>query len=84
MEYAQSDMSSYFVGNHKFPVQKIAFQYTPYKEENKATLNFHLTQREKKDITSSLDGKGNKESLEKVKFLLNAVDKKDTSILSKK
>jgi hypothetical protein len=84
MEYAQSDMSSYFVGNHNFSVQKITFQYTPYKEENKATLNFHLTQREKKDITASLDGKGNKESLEKVKALLNAVNKKDSSSLGKK
>jgi hypothetical protein len=76
MEYAQSDMSSYFLGNHNFSVQKIAFQYTPYKEENKATLNFHLTQREKLDVSASLDGKGNKESLVKVQALLNAVNKK--------
>jgi len=82
MEYGQSDMTSYFLGKHNFPVQKINFQYTPYKEENKATLNFHLTQREKLDVSASLDGKGNKESLEKVKALLNTVDKKDTSILS--
>jgi hypothetical protein len=77
MEYAQSDMSSYFVGNHKFPVQKIAFQYTPYKEENKATLNFHLTQREKLDVGASLKSTLNTENLKKVGLLLNQTSFKE-------
>ncbi len=77
MEYAQSDMSSYFVGNHKFPVQKITFQYTPYKEENKATLNFHLTQREKLDIGASLKSNLNTENLKKVAILLNTASIKE-------
>jgi hypothetical protein len=77
MEYAQSDMSSYFVGNHKFPVQKITFQYTPYKEENKATLNFHLTQREKLDVGASLKSTLNTENLKKIGLLLNQTSFKE-------
>jgi len=77
MEYGQSDMTSYFLGNHNFPVQKINFQYTPYKEENKATLNFHLTQREKLDIGASLKSSSNTENLKRVSVLLNRTVSKE-------
>ena len=71
MEYAQSDMSAYFLSNSKLTIQKIAFQYTPTKEEDKAALNFHLTQREKKDIAVSLNSALNSENFQKVARLLN-------------
>lgn len=71
MEYAQSDMSAYFLSNSKLTIQKIAFQYTPTKEEDKAALNFHLTQREKKDIAVSLNSALNNENFQKVARLLN-------------
>src|SRR3712207_6951311 len=38
-----------------YPIHKVTFQYIPNKEENKAALNFHLSQREKRDIAASLE-----------------------------
>ncbi len=76
MEYFQSDMATYFVSNSGFPIHKISFQYIPKKEEDKAALNFHLTQREKLDIHASLSSKYNVESFTKVMQLLGSgVDK---------
>ncbi len=63
MEYNQSDMFSYFYTGNTFQVRKLSFQYIPDKEENKAALNFHLTQREKKDIAASLYSKSNSKNL---------------------
>jgi hypothetical protein len=76
MEYFQSDMATYFVTNSGFPIHKISFQYIPKTEEDKAALNFHLTQREKLDIHSSLSSKYNVESFTKVMQLLDSgIDK---------
>jgi hypothetical protein len=70
MEYNQGDMFSYFYSGNKFLVRKLSFQYIPNKEENKAALNFHLTQREKKDIAASLYSKSNSENLRKVTAII--------------
>jgi hypothetical protein len=66
MEYAQTDLVTSFLSNNKFTVRKTSFQYIPKKEENKAALNFHLTQREKQDIESSIGSKANTESFRRV------------------
>jgi hypothetical protein len=71
MEYGQNDMVSYFTSNSGLPVHKVVFQYASNKEENKAALNFHLTQREKQDIATSLGSKNNSESFTKVVQLVN-------------
>jgi hypothetical protein len=71
MEYFQGDMSTYFMDNNGFPIHKITFQYIPKKEEDKAALNFHLTQREKLDIAASLGSAYNVESFDKLLNLLN-------------
>ncbi|HEY8396967.1 MAG TPA: patatin-like phospholipase family protein, partial [Flavihumibacter sp.] len=42
--------------------RRISFHYIPEKEENKAALNFHLTQREKTDILHALNNAANSES----------------------
>ncbi|HEU4470896.1 MAG TPA: patatin-like phospholipase family protein [Flavisolibacter sp.] len=70
MEYFQSDMVSYFVSNSGYPIHKITFQYIPSKEENKAALSFHLSEREKRDIAASLDSKHNQESFARLLDLL--------------
>jgi hypothetical protein len=70
MEYAQNDMLSYFTANSLFPVHNVVFQYVPSKEENKAALSFHLSQREKRDIAASLYSKQNRQSFEKIETLL--------------
>jgi hypothetical protein len=71
MEYSQSDMSSYYVANANFPITNVSFQYTPDKEENKAALNFHLTQREKRDIDASLNSGINQANFTKVLQVLH-------------
>jgi hypothetical protein len=75
MEYFQKDMSSYFMKNSSFPIQKVSFQYIPRKEETKAALSFHLTQQEKQDISASLTSPHNRESFQKVLQLINIKDK---------
>ncbi|MEO6069666.1 MAG: patatin-like phospholipase family protein, partial [Chitinophagaceae bacterium] len=71
MEYEQNDMLTYFSSNAGFPMHKVVFQYATKKEENKAALNFHLTQREKRDISASLNSQKNMESFRKVSRLVN-------------
>ncbi|HEX6846002.1 MAG TPA: hypothetical protein VF144_03435 [Chitinophagaceae bacterium] len=71
MEYFQNDLLSYYSQNAGHPINKITFQYATEKQEDKAALNFHLTQREKKNIMSSPDFLFNKESFEKVVSLFN-------------
>lgn len=71
MEYAQSDMFSYFTANAPFPVHNVVFQYVPSKEENKAALSFHLSQREKRDIVASLASIQNRQSFEKLETILH-------------
>lgn len=54
MEYFQNDMLSYYSEHPGRIVHKIVFQYAADKEENKAALNFHLSRREKLDISTSV------------------------------
>jgi hypothetical protein len=70
MEYFQGDMSTYFLSNSGYPIHKVTFQYIPSKEENKAALNFHLTQLEKQDIAASLNTVYNQENFQKTTELL--------------
>jgi hypothetical protein len=75
MDYFQSDMTSYFLSSTGYPIHSVTFQYIPKKEEDKAALNFHLTQREKLDIAASLNSNHNIESFMKVVELLNTKDR---------
>ncbi len=70
MDYFQSDMATYFVSNSGYPIHRVTFQYIPDKEENKAALNFHLSQREKRDITASLRSKHNQQGFKKITELI--------------
>jgi hypothetical protein len=73
MEYSQTDLVTSYLSNTKFPVRKCSFQYIPNKEENKAALNFHLTQTEKLDIERSIGSATNTQSFERVLELLKPV-----------
>jgi hypothetical protein len=66
MEYFQNDMLSFYGDRSGRQVYKVVFQYASDKEENKAALNFHLSQREKKDIMNSISSKYNTESAEQL------------------
>lgn len=74
MEYVQNDLLSYYTQHAEHPVNKIIFQYVTERKEDKAALNFHLTQREKKNIMSSPDFLFNKESFDKVAQMFNRKD----------
>ncbi len=54
MEYSQNDLLSYYGDNPRRQLSKVLFQYSASKEENKAALNFHLSQRERNDIINSI------------------------------
>lgn len=75
MEYTQNDLFDYYAVNAPFPVHKILFEYASSKEETKAALSFHLTQREKNDIAASLKGANNTASFEKAAQLLGTTGK---------
>jgi len=71
MEYAQNDMLSYYSNNGERKVHKLLLQYSPDKEENKAALNFHLTQRERNDILHSLHSVNNEKNFARLLELFN-------------
>jgi len=54
MEYSQNDLLSYYSDNARRQLRKVLVQYSASKEENKAALNFHLSQRERNDIINSI------------------------------
>ncbi|MFN2457754.1 MAG: patatin-like phospholipase family protein [Chitinophagaceae bacterium] len=70
MEYMQNDLLNYFSTASGYPIHKVLFQYASNNEENKAALNFHLTQREKRDVALSLKAKSNYDNLIRVAQLL--------------
>lgn len=49
---------------------RVAFMYIPLKEERGATLNFHLTAREKREVISSSGRKNNVEAFKEVQKYL--------------
>ena len=75
MDYFQGDMENYFVSNSGYPIHKVSFQYIPRSEEDKAALSFHLSEREKQDISASLGSEHNQESFQKVIELLDGKEK---------
>jgi hypothetical protein len=74
MEYFQNDLLSYYTQHAEHSIHKVTFEYVTEKKEDKAALNFHLTQREKKNIMSSPDFSFNQQSFHKVAKLFFAAD----------
>jgi hypothetical protein len=62
MEYFQNDMLSYYTRHSGAVVHKVLFEYAADKEENKATLNFHLSKRERNDVVHSIKSLANTKS----------------------
>ena len=69
MEYFQDDMLSYYT-KHNSTINKVLFEYAADKDENKATLNFHLSKRERKDVVHSIKSYSNSKSFERTLGLL--------------
>ena len=74
-EYQQQVDLQYFAASCGVPVNRILFEYIPAQKEAGASLSFHLTQREKRDILESLENKRNLAALLRVKALTPAVNK---------
>lgn len=69
-DYAETDQYSYLRSYFDSNLQRISFMYMPQKEDKGAALNFHLTQREKRDVINSFDNDYNQASLKLIKDLL--------------
>ncbi len=69
-DYFQNDEITYAQNLLDSSLSRVSFMYIPEKKEHGATLNFHLTASEKKEVMSSLNRKNNIEALEQVKNIL--------------
>lgn len=58
-DYAQNDQISYMQKLIQVPLHHITFMYQPSKKESSATLNFHITAIEKKDVIASFNSSAN-------------------------
>jgi hypothetical protein len=65
-EYAQNDEIAYAQNFLDSNFHRITFQYVPEEEDKGATLNFHLTASEKKEVISSMTRPNNLQSFEEV------------------
>lgn len=70
-DYYQNDQFEYLQKAYGENLMKLNFQYVPSKAEGHASLSFHLTEAEKKDIRNSLKDEGNKKEMAKFKALWN-------------
>ena len=69
-DYFQNDEIAYSQNFLDSNLSRVAFMYIPEKQEHGATLNFHLTASEKKEVRSSLSRKNNVEAFQEVRKIL--------------
>lgn len=66
-DYYQDDEMTYAQSFLTQPVQRISFMYLPEKEEQEATVNFHLTAMEKREVEASLGRVNNQKAFNQLK-----------------
>ena len=69
-DYFQTDQFNYYQQNNDSTIRRITIMYLPEKVENGATLNFHLSAREKRDIRNSFNNEVNRNALNKIAELV--------------
>ena len=69
-DYFQNESYSFLEDAAHYKMNRLSFIYVPKKEEQGASLNFHLTAAEKKDVISSFNTNYNKMVLKELKGLL--------------
>lgn len=69
-DYYQHDELEYMAEAYGDNFYRISLQYLPMKKGEPASLSFHLTAAEKRDIALSLDNTANKEQFEKLQYIL--------------
>ena len=67
-DYYQEEIISYVDDRFDFPFEKCSFIYVPAKKNQAAALNFHLTTKEKIDITNALQSRDNISSFNRIKW----------------
>jgi hypothetical protein len=70
-EYNQDDLLSLTQEVMDSTFYKLTFQYAPKNADEGATLNFHLTRREKLDIANALNSPENKLLFDKITTMFN-------------
>lgn len=70
-DYIQDDEITYAGNFLQIPLHRVAFMYIPDKEERGASLNFHLTTREKLEVRESLDRMNNVKAFSEVKRIMS-------------
>ena len=68
-DYYHEEMISYANQKFSFPFEKCSFTYVPAKKNQAAALNFHLTVKEKIDISKALGSQDNQASFSRFKAL---------------
>lgn len=66
-QYQQLERMQWIMGNQ---LERVVFEYKPKDEDHPASLSFHLTQREKRDIQSSLHHPANAAAFARMQQLL--------------
>jgi hypothetical protein len=66
-DYYQHDELAYMSQAYGPEFRHLCFQYVPAKKEAPASLSFHLTAAEKRDIGLAMDNSANREEMEKLK-----------------
>jgi hypothetical protein len=69
-DYYQHDQLEYLFAAYGPQFHRICFQYVPSKNDAPASLSFHLTAAEKRDISLALDNPANMEQFEKLKKIM--------------
>lgn len=69
-DYFQEDELSYLQNSFGSRLHRVSFMYVPQTAEGEAPLNFHLTAREKKEVSASLLRENNSKALRQIESLL--------------
>jgi hypothetical protein len=69
-DYYQQDQLEYSFEKFGPNFHRICFQYIPSRKDAPASLNFHLTAAEKKDIANAIDQPVNQQALQRLKKLM--------------
>jgi hypothetical protein len=75
-EYQQDDLMSLTKELFGPQFHKLSLQYYPKADDARASLNFHLTQREKQDLMQALDNPYNSRLIEQFRTLISAAQPK--------
>jgi hypothetical protein len=69
-DYYQHDQLEYMFDAYGPQFHRVCFQYVPSKTDAPASLSFHLTAAEKRDIALALDNAANKDEFERLKRIM--------------